>query len=232
MRRARLLRGRDVVGQAGSPKLVGSTRPAAIRKISPRSTRCREQRRVGAGHEGLAAERGEPLEERRAAAGVEMRGDLVEEQDRRHAAHRRRPARHARGSGRSAAPSARRSRRAPPACPSRRRRVEVAAVRPFERAPGSAVGGAALGERRGDTRAPPRRRCARRSPGRSRRQARAARRERRSVAERRQHDARGEQRRRLGAGQRHRDRVPGELAPRPHRARPARRFPRAAGSAA
>ena len=45
----------------------------------------REERGLRPGHEGLASQFFEDREERRAAAGVEMRGDLVEQQDRRRA---------------------------------------------------------------------------------------------------------------------------------------------------
>ncbi len=43
--------------------------------------------RVGAGEERLAAEARERVEERRPAPGVEMRGDFVEERNRRDAGH-------------------------------------------------------------------------------------------------------------------------------------------------
>ncbi len=55
--------------------------------------------------------------QRRAAAGIEMGGDLVEQQERGDAGGRAWSAAHGRGSARSAAPSARRWSRAPPACP-------------------------------------------------------------------------------------------------------------------
>ena len=54
-------------------------------KLSPAAQR-REQRGVGAGEPGLAREPGERLEERGAPPGIEMRGDLVEQQQRRLAA--------------------------------------------------------------------------------------------------------------------------------------------------
>ncbi len=46
-----------------------------------------KERRLRAGHEGLASEVLEDGEQRGAAAGVEMRGDLVEQQDRHAARH-------------------------------------------------------------------------------------------------------------------------------------------------
>jgi hypothetical protein len=42
----------------------------------------REQSRLRAGHPDLAAGKREPLEQGRAAARIEVRGDLVEQQDR------------------------------------------------------------------------------------------------------------------------------------------------------
>ena len=103
-----------------------------------------KQRLLGAGHECLAAKLRKPGEQSGAAVRIEMGGDLVEQQDRRHAADLR----HQAGMGEDEADQQRlllaggRLRR--------RRRLfgkdhrKIAAMRSLERPPGGAVAGAGL----------------------------------------------------------------------------------------
>ena len=85
--RRRLVSGHRAKHSAARPPLsapaVGDARHASTVRNCARPVQAGKQRRLGAGHEGLAVEVVEDREQRRAAAGIEMRGDLVEQQDRR-----------------------------------------------------------------------------------------------------------------------------------------------------
>ena len=109
-------------------------RPGSPPNICARVGDLGERRRIGAGHPDLRAERCERIVQRGAAAGIEMGDDFVEQQQRRDAASCRRPAPHAPAPGRSAAPSARRSRRRAAAMPFRAvEHLEIGQVRTVER---------------------------------------------------------------------------------------------------
>ena len=95
--------------------------------------------------------RSELVEQCRAPARIEMRGDLVEQQQRRLAAHRRAAAAHGPAGSRSAAPSARRSRHASAAMPLLGHADgEVGAMRPDRGAAGLGIALPIAGERRGE----------------------------------------------------------------------------------